>query len=172
SCQQGLPRIAYGEDHGAQEVSIAQEIGHDGRYHRPGNDRPSRSGPKSDQRAGGNACGRPEHRHAVGSEQCEAKFRREDIEAADHDSEPAQAHPPPRRISRVGSRRDERAALHSITSSARAKNVSGIMRPNALAVLRLTISSNFVGCSIGRSAGFAPLKILSTKVIERRKVAW
>ena len=34
------------------------------------------------------------------------------------------------------------------------------MRPSALAVLRLMTSSNLVGCSTGRSAGFAPLRIL------------
>src|SRR6516162_6479422 len=34
------------------------------------------------------------------------------IEAADHDGEPAQAHPPPRRIGRVGSQRDELAPFH------------------------------------------------------------
>ena len=33
----------------------------------------------------------------------------------------------------------------------------------ALAVLRLMASSNFVGCSTGRSAGMVPLRILSTK---------
>ncbi len=32
----------------------------------------------------------------------------------------------------------------------------------AFAVLRLMTSSNFVGCSTGRSAGLAPLRILST----------
>jgi hypothetical protein len=40
----------------------------------------------------------------------------------------------------------------------------GIVRPRALAVLRLMTSSNVVSCSTGSSAGFAPLKILSTKV--------
>src|SRR5262245_5678306 len=49
---------------------------------------------------------------------------------------------------------------HSITSSARASTVGGISRPSAFAVLRLMISSNLVGCSIGRSAGLAPFKIL------------
>ena len=34
--------------------------------------------------------------------------------------------------------------------------------PSALAVLRLTTSSNLVGCSIGRSPGLAPFRILST----------
>src|SRR5262245_48726167 len=51
---------------------------------------------------------------------------------------------------------------HSITSSARASSIGGTSRPIALAALRLMISSNLVGCSTGRSAGFAPLKILST----------
>jgi hypothetical protein len=41
--------------------------------------------------------------------------------------------------------RDEPAPVHSITSSARASNVSGTVRPSALAVLRLMTSSNFVG---------------------------
>ena len=47
---------------------------------------------------------------------------------------------------------------HSITSSARASSVGGTSMPSALAVLRLMISSNFVGCMTGRSAGLAPLK--------------
>ena len=50
----------------------------------------------------------------------------------------------------------------SITWSARASTDGGIVRPRALAVLRLMTSSNFVGCSTGRSAGLAPLRILST----------
>src|SRR6266478_8079581 len=52
---------------------------------------------------------------------------------------------------------------HSITSSARARSVGGGSRPRALAALRLTTSSNLVGCSMGRSAAFAPLRILSTE---------
>src|SRR5215469_12029178 len=51
---------------------------------------------------------------------------------------------------------------YSITSSAMAISVGGIWRPSAFAVLRLMISSNVVGCSIGRLAGLAPLMILST----------
>src|ERR1700683_139769 len=46
---------------------------------------------------------------------------------------------------------------HSITSSALANNVGGISTPSALAVFRLMIVLNFVACSIGISAGFAPL---------------
>src|SRR5258705_11453262 len=38
----------------------------------------------------------------------------------------------------------------------------GTVRPRALAVLRLITSSNLVGCSTGRSDGFAPRRILST----------
>src|SRR5262249_3294464 len=51
---------------------------------------------------------------------------------------------------------------YSITWSARASSEGGIVRPRALAVLRLITSSRIVGCSIGRSAGSAPLRILST----------
>src|SRR6516164_2222186 len=42
---------------------------------------------------------------------------------------------------------------HSITSSASRRNGSEIVSPSAFAVLRLTIRSNLVGCSTGRSAG-------------------
>ena len=51
---------------------------------------------------------------------------------------------------------------HSITSSARASRNGGTVSPIVLAVLRLMTNSNFVGCSTGRSAGFSPLRILST----------
>ncbi len=57
---------------------------------------------------------------------------------------------------------------YSITSSARASTVAGRSRPSALATFKLMTSSNLVGCSTGRSAGLAPLKILSTKVAARR----
>jgi hypothetical protein len=50
---------------------------------------------------------------------------------------------------------------YSITSSARASSVAGISMPSALAVLRLITSWYFEACSTGRSAGFAPLRILS-----------
>jgi hypothetical protein len=45
--------------------------------------------------------------------------------------------------------------IHSITSSARASNEGGTVRPSALAALRLIASSNLVGCQTGKSAGFA-----------------
>ena len=51
---------------------------------------------------------------------------------------------------------------HSITLSAQIRIDCGIVRPSAFAVFRFTTSSNFVGCSTGRSPGFAPLRILST----------
>src|SRR5262249_41404458 len=66
----------------------------------------------------------------------------------------------PRR-NRAAKQRDELAALHSITSSARTINVIGTWSPIALAALRLRISSNFVGCSTGRLEGLAPRRILS-----------
>ena len=56
-----------------------------------------------------------------------------------------------------------RARAHSMTSSARTRKDCGIVSPSALAVLRLMTNSNFVGCSMGSSAGFAPFRILSTK---------
>src|SRR6516162_4050950 len=82
-------------------------------------------------------------------------------------------HPHRRRLLRVCCKRpcrshaseqaDELAAPpHSITSSARARNDSGMVSPSALAVVRLTTSSNLVGCSTGMSPGFAPRRILST----------
>jgi hypothetical protein len=59
-------------------------------------------------------------------------------------------------------------APYLITLSALASTLGGIVRPIRLAVFRFTTSSNFVGCSTGRSAGLAPLKILSTYVPARR----
>jgi hypothetical protein len=44
----------------------------------------------------------------------------------------------------------------------------GIVRPSAFAVLRSIASSNFVGCSMGRSPALAPLRMRSTKVAARR----
>ena len=54
------------------------------------------------------------------------------------------------------------ASFHLITLSALISTHCGIVSPIFFAVLRLIISSNFVGCSTGRSAGFVPLRILST----------
>src|SRR5919109_2408138 len=57
---------------------------------------------------------------------------------------------------------------HRITRSALAKTLGGMVNPICLAVFRLITSSNFVGCSTGRSAGLAPLRILSTYHATRR----
>src|SRR5262249_44780212 len=66
------------------------------------------------------------------------------------------------RSSRAAEQRDELAPLHSITSSATSSRSRGISRLSDRAVLRLMTSSYLVGCSTGRSAGFAPFKILPT----------
>src|SRR5262249_15962762 len=52
---------------------------------------------------------------------------------------------------RAAEKRDESAAshCHSISSSARSKNDSGIFRPRAFAVVRLMTRSNLVGCTTG-----------------------
>ena len=49
---------------------------------------------------------------------------------------------------------------YSITSSAMATRPGGKVRPSAFAVLRLITNSNLFGCTTGRSAGLAPLRIL------------
>src|SRR5262249_16461167 len=73
---------------------------------------------------------------------------------------------------RAAEQRDELATLHrrnhSITSSARATNVGGMVRPSARAVCRLMTNSNLVGCWTGKWDGSAPLSILSTKPTARR----
>src|SRR6516165_4533860 len=60
---------------------------------------------------------------------------------------------------RTAEKRNELAPPHSITSSARASTDGGIVRPSALAVVRLMTSSNLVGACTGSSAGFSPLSI-------------
>jgi hypothetical protein len=65
---------------------------------------------------------------------------------------------------------------YSTTWSARSSKDCGIVKPSALAVLRLITSSNFVGCSTGRSAAgtlqdlihvesCAPVQILKVRAI-------
>src|ERR1700716_2176695 len=44
---------------------------------------------------------------------------------------------------------------HSMTSSGIASTPGGMVRPSALAVLRLIANSKLVGCSTGKSAGLA-----------------
>ena len=57
---------------------------------------------------------------------------------------------------------------HSITSSARASSIAGIVMPSALAVVRFTTRSNLIGCSTGISAGCVPRRTLSTSSAARR----
>jgi len=51
---------------------------------------------------------------------------------------------------------------YSITLSALANTLGGIVNPICFAALRLITNSNLLGRSTGRSPGFAPLRILST----------
>jgi hypothetical protein len=60
------------------------------------------------------------------------------------------------------------AFAYSMTSSARSRNDSGMIRLSALAVVTLMTSSNLVGCSTGISPGFIPRRILSTYSAARR----
>jgi hypothetical protein len=50
----------------------------------------------------------------------------------------------------------QQKAAYSITSSARSRNDSDMVKPRTFAVLRLTASSNLVGYSTGIFAGFTP----------------
>src|SRR5262249_62394087 len=77
-------------------------------------------------------------------------------------------HARPRR--RATDQRDELAAPHSITSSARSRIDVGTATPIALAVFRLRANSKLVGCATGKSDGFAPLRILATNDAARRKI--
>src|SRR5262249_20031243 len=58
-----------------------------------------------------------------------------------------------------------------ITLSAWKRMVGGMVRPRSCGVFRLIPSSNFVGRSMGRSAGLVPLRILSTKTAHRRPMS-
>src|SRR5439155_13073552 len=62
-------------------------------------------------------------------------------------------------------------AAYSITLSARASKIGERLRPRAFADFALMASSKRVGCVMGRSAGLAPFKILSTKAAERRVIS-
>src|SRR5262249_2518871 len=63
---------------------------------------------------------------------------------------------------RAAEQRDEVAALHSVTSSARGRRLGGTSRPSARAVGRLMTSSNLLDCMTGKSAGLAPLRMRPT----------
>src|SRR5262249_35342304 len=63
---------------------------------------------------------------------------------------------------RAAEQRDERAALHSITSSARASSVVGISIRIVLAVFRLMTKSNLLARCTGSSPGFSPLRMRPT----------
>ena len=65
----------------------------------------------------------------------------------------------------------QQGTSYSITWSARTSSVGGTARPSAFAVFRLTSNSNLVACSIGKSAGLVPWRILSTNTAARRNVA-
>src|SRR5262249_42523074 len=58
--------------------------------------------------------------------------------------------------------RNELAPSHSITLSARRRNVSGMVSPIALAALRLMTSSNLIGNWTGNSFTLAPRSNRST----------
>src|SRR5262245_53953639 len=94
---------------------------------------------------------------------CIARARKQAAEAINASGLLSARHERPR-DRRAAEQSDELASRHSITSSARNRRVGEIVMPSALAVFRLTASSNFDGCSIGRSAGFAPRRTLSTKL--------
>ena len=64
------------------------------------------------------------------------------------------------------------APCYLITLSARARRFCGIVRPICFAACKLMTSSNFVGASMGKSAGFVPLRILSTYVAARRYITF
>src|SRR6516165_9376670 len=63
---------------------------------------------------------------------------------------------------RAAEQRYELAPPHSINSSASDRNDAGMVRPSALAVVRLITNSNFVSRSTGRSLGLAPLRMRPT----------
>src|SRR5262249_38110439 len=72
------------------------------------------------------------------------------------------------RCCRAAEQRNELAALHSITSSARASRVGGTSSPSVLALFKLITRSYLVGCWKGRSPAFSPRRIRSTYDAARR----
>ena len=93
--QHGFAGIAHGEENGAPEIAVAEQIGHDGCRHRADDDRPARARPERDQDAGRDTGGGPEHGHAFRlGQQRKAQARGQEIGDADRDGEPDQADPP------------------------------------------------------------------------------
>src|SRR4029079_11152938 len=74
------------------------------------------------------------------------------------------------RNKRTRAKRDDQfaAGVHSITFVACTRIDCGILMPRFRAVFLFNTKSNLVGCSTGRSAGFAPLSILSVRMAARR----
>ena len=87
------------------------------------------------------------------------------------DSCTAAKHPHIRDGSEHSVMRQTTCVNYSMTSSARTRTSSGTSRPSALAVLMLIMNSIFVGCSTGRSPGFAPLRTLATMTADCRHIS-
>src|SRR6185295_13388701 len=103
----------------------------------------------------------------------QADAARDDQRAADErqDEQEILAKQPPAPQPRdVGMRSQEplRQQCHSITRSARARSEAGSLMPSVRAAARSTTKSYLSGCSIGMSAGFAPLRMRSTWAAARR----
>ncbi len=60
---------------------------------------------------------------------------------------------------------------HLMILLARANTSGGIVMPSCFAVFRLMTKSNFLGRSTGMSAGFVPLRIISTISAARRNIS-
>src|SRR5262245_17819109 len=115
------------------------------------------------------------HGAPVDSESTRAPYWRHDRRLPPRDpGSRCEDSPERRQRDRQGEPVSERAGTgwshYWITSSARSSSDGGIVRPSALAVLRLMTSSNLVGCSTGRSAGLAPFRIWSTYVAPRPSI--
>src|SRR6266446_3731051 len=99
-----------------------------------------------------------------------ARFEGHAAEQTDHRHRLLRARRERPRGCRAPEKRDELAALHSITLSARSTRPAGTSWPIAFAVLRLMTSSKWVGCSTEISAGLAPRSIRATSRARWRKV--
>jgi hypothetical protein len=75
---------------------------------------------------------------------------------------PLKAHPPADRARNRARRPCASSASHGRSVAGQGEQCRWHGQASALAVLRLITKSNFVGCWTGKSAGFVPLKILST----------